>query len=359
MSIDTIDTTKSTQEQAIAAWIGYLNQLRIDGLLATLKAQNTNLEQALRTLKDTAEQIDIEIVTRNRGGTKGMHGFIAEVAEVGINNARREIIGEDANMSWVNDNGKVDLIRDGIDIQQKFVNAGGRFSLGAVAKHLHAYPDFVQNGGKYQIPSDHYDNVKRLLTMSKEEAARLSKSSDSLSLRDWERVQKFFGDNNLCIDDLEPSQLSYRDVQVGRYSQALKDEGSRIKETNQRLRRKAYHESLPTLAEGAKATAAAAVIGGGVTFVMKVAAIRKRGKRLCDFGYDDWTEIIGDTGKGFARGGTRGASVYLLTNYTATSAAVASSLVTASFGVAEQRSSLVNSMRITSENLAFLPIYRP
>ena len=186
MSIDTIDTTKSTQEQAIAAWIGYLNQLRIDGLLATLKAQNTNLEQALRTLKDTAEQIDIEIVTRNRGGTKGMHGFIAEVAEVGINNARREIIGEDANMSWVNDNGKVDLIRDGIDIQQKFVNAGGRFSLGAVAKHLHAYPDFVQNGGKYQIPSDHYDNVKRLLTMSKEEAARLSKTSDSLSIRDWD-----------------------------------------------------------------------------------------------------------------------------------------------------------------------------
>lgn len=59
-------------------------------------------------------------------------------------------------MSWVNDNGKVDLIRDGIDIQQKFVNAGGRFSLGAVAEHLHAYPDFVQNGGKYQIPSDHF-----------------------------------------------------------------------------------------------------------------------------------------------------------------------------------------------------------
>lgn len=56
MSIDTIDTTKSTQEQAVAAWIGYLNQLRIDGLLATLKVQDANLEQALRTLKDTAEQ---------------------------------------------------------------------------------------------------------------------------------------------------------------------------------------------------------------------------------------------------------------------------------------------------------------
>lgn len=150
------------------------------------RSKNLRTHTGILNLTDGPVSAPSLIVTRNRGGTKGMHGFIAEVAEVGINNARREIIGEDANMSWVNDNGKVDLIRDGIDIQQKFVNAGGRFSLGAVAKHLHAYPDFVQNGGKYQIPSDHYDNVKRLLTMSKEEAARLSKTSDSLSLRDWD-----------------------------------------------------------------------------------------------------------------------------------------------------------------------------
>ncbi len=336
MSIDAREAVKSTQEQAVAAWIGYLNQLRIDGLLAALKTQDSNLKQALKTLKDTTERIDVEIVARNRGGTKGMHGFIAEVAEVGVNNARREVIGKGANMSWVNDNGKVDLIRDGIDIQQKFVNAGGRFSLGAVAQHLQAYPDFVRNGGKYQIPSDHYDSVKRLLVMSKEEAARLSKSSDSLSIRDWERVHNFFGNNNISIDDLEPSQLSYKDVQVGRYSQTLKDEGDKIRATDQSLRSKAYQESLPTFAEGAKATTAAAVIEGGTAFVMKVTTIRKRGKKLCDFDSDDWAEIAGETGKGLAKGGARGASVYVLTNYTATSAAVASSLVTASFGVAEQ-----------------------
>ena len=40
--------------------------------------------------------------------------------------------------------------------------------------------------------------------------------------------------------------------------------------------------------------------------------------------------------KGTLKGGIRGASIYTLTNFTATSAAVASAMVTATFGIAEQ-----------------------
>ena len=47
-------------------------------------------------------------------------------------------------------------------------------------------------------------------------------------------------------------------------------------------------------------------------------------------------EIGGDTALGTLKGGVRGASIYALTNYTATPAAVASALTTAAFGVADQ-----------------------
>ncbi len=71
-----------------------------------------------------------------------MHGFIAEIAEVGIGNARRQILGHEADYRRVNDNGPVDLIRGSVEIQQKFVAAGGRFSLGAIAVHLEKYPEY-------------------------------------------------------------------------------------------------------------------------------------------------------------------------------------------------------------------------
>ena len=37
---------KSTQEQAVASWINYLNQVRIDRLLEALSREQDNLEAA-------------------------------------------------------------------------------------------------------------------------------------------------------------------------------------------------------------------------------------------------------------------------------------------------------------------------
>lgn len=340
MTMDAAKVAKSAQEQAVAAWIGYLNQLRIDGLIEALRDQDKNWEAATEELTKALRTIDIEIIERGRGGSDGMHGFIAEVAEVGVSNARRLIVGDNADMTWVNNNGPADLQRQvgdvAVDIQQKFVNSGGRFSLGAITDHLQKYPDFVANGGKYQIPSDHYEKVKSLFEMSREEAAKLSRSGDGPSLKDWERVQEFFKRSKLDIFDLEPSKFSYREVQRGAIDGTMEAERSRIEETDQKLRSQAYQDSLPNLKEGAKATAAAAIIEGGAAFVMAVRAKSKDGKRIRDFGQDDWVEVLGESGKGFAKGGVRGSGVYVLTNFTATSAAVASSIVTASFGIAEQ-----------------------
>ncbi|GAB0105218.1 hypothetical protein JMUB6875_41960 [Nocardia sp. JMUB6875] len=149
---DPAEFATHTQEQAVASWVSYLNQLRIDNLLSTLSRQDEHLRDALTSVDEAIRRIDLEVVAANRGGQHGMHGFIAEIAEVGIGNARRQITGHEAVYQWVNDNGPVDLLRGDVEIQQKFVAAGGRFSLGAIAEHLQKYPDYVHNGGKYQVP---------------------------------------------------------------------------------------------------------------------------------------------------------------------------------------------------------------
>ncbi|GAB2986583.1 hypothetical protein [Frigoribacterium salinisoli] len=65
---------------------------------------------------------------------------------------------------------------------------------------------------------------------------------------------------------------------------------------------------------------------GGTTFVLAVVAKRREGTALKDFTRQDWIEIAGDAGFGVAKGGVRGLSIYSLTNFTMTSASLASSI---------------------------------
>ena len=206
---------KSTQEQAVAAWIDQLNQLRLDELLAKLADQDINLEQALAELQKMKAAIDDVIKTKTgkmRGNTKGVHGFIAEIAEVYIQNARNLIKGLDASCKWINDNGPADILRNSTEIQQKFMQSGGHFGLEAIKAHFEKYPDFLQKGGKYQIPKDFYDELQRILSLSQEEAAKESAQTYRL----WKWVQAFFKNNpQISMDAIEPSVNSYSAVQTG------------------------------------------------------------------------------------------------------------------------------------------------
>ncbi|MEV0434884.1 hypothetical protein [Nocardia sp. NPDC050413] len=338
---ETTELVTSVQEQAVASWVSYLNQLRIDNFLGALSRQDVHLRDALTSIDEAIRKIDLEVVAANRGGRHGMHGFIAEVAEVGIGNARQQILGQEPIYRWVNDNGPVDLMRGTVEIQQKFVAAGGRFALGAIAEHLQKYPDYVRNGGKYQIPRDFFEVVQRLHSLPPEEASReLSRSGEGPSFKDWQRVQSFFQDRSVGLESLEPSTLEYSEVQRDAYSSTMAAEKESLLATDQSARDVAYQRSLPDLREGATAGLTAATLAGGTAFVLAVVARRRKGKRLNEFSGQDWADIAGDAGVGFGKGGVRGLSVYALTNFTATSAAVASSIVTASFGIAEQANKL-------------------
>lgn len=329
---------KSNQEQAIASWINYLNQIRLDCLLKTLHFEQENLDTAMHTINETLETINKEIVNNGlgRGGSKGMHGFIAEVAECGIGNAKKQIEGKCPIYEWINDNGPEDLRRGGLLIQQKFVNAGNHLSLQAILKHIEHYPDFVKNGGIYQIPSDHYEKIQYLLSISKDEANKLATSTGEFSMKQWQEVHDFFEKEIVNIDSIEPSLLDYKSVQKNAYEATLNAEKRKLQERNNERKEQAYQKGKPSFEQGAKATAVAAIAEGSIAFCLGIVKKVKEGKEIKDFDEDDWKEILGDTRISTVKGGVRGASIYLLTNYTETPASVANAIITASFGMAEQ-----------------------
>ena len=329
---------QSGQEQAVASWMNYLNQVRLDRLMEVLRKEELNLNEAMSTISETLKTISRDIVNngKGRGGQYGMHGFIAEVAECGIGNAREQIEGKAPIYEWINDNGPEDLRRGATLIQQKFVNSGGHLSLQAIRMHLKDYPDFLDNGGVYQIPEDHYEKIKWLLSISEKEANKMSTSTGDFSLKQWREVHDFFGSGDIPLDKVEPSKLKYSEVQKETYEQTFSKEKDSIRKRNQERKEQAYNKSKPTLSEGAKATAVAAAIEGAMALCMGIAEKRKSGKKFNAFDEDDWKEIAATTGKGTLKGGIRGASIYTLTNFTATPAAVASAMVTATFGIAEQ-----------------------
>src|SRR5699024_7953423 len=230
-SSDVKEYIKNNQEQAVASWMNYLNQVRLDNLLSVLAQQDVNLRAVLGSVDQALKKIGEEIVGRNRGGLKGMHGFIAEVAEVGVGNAKEQIIGNETIYTLVDDNGPVDLVRNGIDIQQKFSMAGGLFSLGAVAEHMKKYPDYVNSGGKYQIPRDHYENLRKLrgITNEKEAIRALAGSGDGPSIREWRRIHKLIKTEKIQFETLEPSNFEYSDVQRGVYESTLEAEKESIR----------------------------------------------------------------------------------------------------------------------------------
>lgn len=339
---------KSNQEQAVASWVNYLNQVRLERLMEALQQQNQNWDQAVETLNNTLSTINKEIIKRNRGGIKGMHGFIAEVAECGVENAREQVQGRMPIYEWINDNGPADLLRDGVQIQQKFVASGNHLSLQAITQHFEKYPDFLSQGGKYQIPEDHYEQIKRLLSISKEQANKMPTSTGEFSLKQWKEVHDFFDKGSIKLQDIEPSKLKYNHVKVNRINDTIQSEKKSLKETDKKIRDDAYDASKPSWEQGAKVAALSAAIEGGTAFVTAVAKKRKAGKRLGEFDSKDWEEVFKESGIGIAKGGVRGISIYALTNYTVTPAAVASALCTASFGIAEQDHLLRNG-KITQE----------
>lgn len=326
--------TKSTQEQAVASWVTYLNQVRLDELVARLNQQDINLEEALKELAEIKQFIGDPAHILGNAATK--HGEIAEHMQVNFENARRAIQGLSKNHTFdgVDRTAPEDYMRDGQQVQSKFYNGlkNTFFGKHALLDHLETYPDFVKNGGSYDIPKDQYEEMVKLLDTYKNNPSQLSKTDYALA----KKINEFLESNELELGkDINPAVVDYGEVQQGTAAQTVEKEEENIKDEDEKQRKEAYDESKPTLKEGAKAAGVSAAIEGGVTFCMSVAKKRKE-KNFSEFTVDDWKEIGIETGKGAAKGGIRGGAIYAMTNFTATPANVASAFVTAVFGIYSQ-----------------------
>lgn len=322
-------------DAALASWTNVINDARITQRLNELAVQDQNLHTALGQLGTASGRIVTEIIGRGRGGPKAMHGFIAEVAEVGISNARQAVVGAAPSSVWLNDNGPADILRGVVLIQLKFVQAGGRFSLQAVADHAAQYPQFAVTG-IYQIPRDHYRIVKYLAEMPWDEARLLSKSGGGPSLHDWEYVHTWLKETGLSLDSLEPSLLDYEQVQADAIHYTLAQEEHNLRDADRQRRVEINQRHQPSFNEGARVAGVAAAVEGGVTLVAAILAKRNQGIKIVDFTADDWADIGQQAGLSTLKGGVRGASIYALTNLAKSPVFLAGGLVTVAIGVAEQ-----------------------
>lgn len=359
---------KSTQEQAVAAWTGYLNQIRIERLFEAFSDisidENINLENAIQTINSTLTTIKTDIIEKGKGigGKTGIHGYIAEAAECGIENAREKIEGNLEDVcEWIMDNSKDDLKRGDTYLQLKFSASGNHLSLQAIQNHFDKYPGYLDGHRKYMIPSDHYKKIKYLLDMPKEKADKMPTSTGEFSLRQWKEVHEFFEKGDIKFEDIEPSALDYKDVQRETYKVSLNAEKHRLKERNQERiderKQSVYEGNKSTIQEAGKATVISAAVEGTSAFVTCIIKKIKSGKNIKDFTNEDWEEIAKETGVGTVKGGVRGASIYAVTSavmskapsfydagickealvtYNKTASTTANAVVTASFGFAEQ-----------------------
>lgn len=326
---------KSTQEQAVAAWIDQLNLQRISRVFEAFRNGDINLSQALAELQKLIFFSGDPTHILGTPATK--HGEIAENAQVYISNARRLIEGltKEYSFDGVGRTAPEDYIKNGQLVQSKFLNGikstlNGNGAADGIKQHLAKYPWFVKNGGSYDIPKDQYDEIMRLLNLRQTTPTLLTRED----LRLLKAIDSFTEETGLNLStDVRPSVVGYNDVQQGTIGQTISKEERALRARDQQLRREAVEVNQPTLEEGIHVAGSSAAIEGSVSFIFAVNEKLKAGKSLSQFTTEDWKDVGIDTGVGILKGGIRGGSIYALTNFTATSAPIASASVTAVFGM--------------------------
>ena len=322
---------KSSQEQAVAAWIDYLNHLRFLDLVERIAKQDLSFESAieeLQKLKSFVAQPEHIL-----GSIFTKHGEIAEHVQVHFVNAEQLVQGKEAIYSFegVGRLAAEDYLRNGQMVQSKFYFGPGG-TLFAIARHNDTYPWFVKSGGTYEIPKSQCQELMAIYHNG-ETGSVLSDSDSKLYeiIKEWETT------NGVKFDKVvRPAVVDYEDVQLSTVHETISTEEEKIEKIDRELREEAQAETQPTLKEGAQVAIISAAIEGGITFIVGVYKKRKSGKKLVEFTAEDWKELGIDTGKGTIKGAIRGSAIYALTNFAAMPAPVASAMITATLGMAAQ-----------------------
>lgn len=331
------DTINNAQQQATAAWINFLNFERLRNMVEQLSQQDLNCEAAVKELAKLKEILSNP--EHILGSAKTKHGEIAENLQVYIANAKRLIEGLKPQYTFdgVPRTDATDYIYEGINKQQKFYN-GPKNTFEAIKKHLERYPDFLKNGGSYDIPKDQH---KQILEILSKPSSQLSRSEQTLvnAVREWEEKQGVS-----FADKIHASDLEYSQAQMGNADKTVANAEKEIQEKHKDKKEEIRKANQAGFKEGLKVTAAAAAIEGGMQFLLAFYKKIKSGKKLVDFTEEDWKDIGISTVKGAGTGAIRGSGTYILTNTLfknlgENSAPVANGYITAAIGIVNQANS--------------------
>ena len=253
-----------------------------------------------------------------------------------IANARRLIEGLKPQYSFdgIPRTDQTDYTFDGINIQQKFYN-GAKNTFEAIRRHLEHYPDFLKNGGSYDIPKDQH---KQILEMLSKPSSQLSRSEQTLAnaIREWEEKHGVS-----FADKVNASDFEYAQAQMGNANKTAASAEKEIQDKNKEQKEEIRKNNQANIKEGIKVTAVAAAVEGGMQFLLAFYKKLKAGKKLTDFTEEDWKDIGIATAKGSGTGAIRGGGTYILTNSLfknlgENAAPVANGYITASIGIINQ-----------------------
>lgn len=319
------DTLQTTADHVCGLFITYLNDLRLVALmkkLADLKSRKDSSDQEIIELKESIAQL----IKSSRGGVKGMHGFIGERVQVSFANSESLLAGEKPMYVLIDDNGMTDYLIGDTLVQQKACISDKTFGLTHVLSHAEKYPDFIEQGGIYQIPKDFFAKYQYFVNMPKETAYKLRREE----LRAWEAVQKFH--TSAPDIKIQPMSVTYAEIQAGSVSNTIDNECAKLDREYDKQKRQAELSCKATLKEGLKAAGISAAIEGAVDAGLSFTDHALE-KKILDFDKNDWKEIAIDGAKGVIKGGIRGATVYTATNVANIPAPIATAGVTATFGI--------------------------
>lgn len=273
-------TRDNVLEQSIAAYVDYLNSIRLSDLLHSLDVilvNETNKLSDLATRTANAlsnldlAKLEIEnLISNNRGGDTGVHGFIAEFAETGIRNARDVFEGLQKSIILLNDNGAADILLQGNEVQMKFYS-----NILEEIKQASRYENMLM-----MFPKDHVEVIEKIMSGAK----TVEYNGNRLSLSQINNIkQAIENESNLrglqYSEWLRPSLLRYRDVQKGTINQTLSGEVDAINKQafQQELDIKnkanieksvAYQKSQPTFDEASKVAGVGAAVQGGLNLAI-------------------------------------------------------------------------------------------
>lgn len=339
-------SAENTVAQGIAAQVSYLESTRAAELASNLERILVSETEELAEVASRAARAELHvevarlniegIVDANRGGVKGVHGFIAEYAEEGVANAKRAIDGLNPLTTVLADNGPADLSVQGMPVQMKFYAdpqlellqaAGYRDMEMMFAKDRFEVFDRIMRGDRYV----ELDGIR--LSSRKIEAIRGLIEKESA-----ERGQPYSA-------WMRQSQLDYAEVQLHAISDTLDDKTAGLREQADGQRQEvrdgsdaqragAAQQAAPSWGEAAKVAGTAAAVQGGLAFGIFVYRRHQEGTDIWQFASQDWRDCGLETAKGGIKGGITGLSIYGLTQVCRMGAPAAAAVASGSIGLA-------------------------